>query len=178
MEFYSLYRIRHLGLDGLLDIVYTPPDHSLPKGLTRDAVRLYPSDVYRLLYTRNPHTPKGELKPNPKLLSAIIRELGGSPDAVIYVGDSLMKDITMAQAAKVADVWAKYGAAHDREEYELLRRVTHWPKQDVQKEQELTGAEVRPSHILENSFGELLSLFDFGPFEQRPSVSANHSGSS
>jgi FMN phosphatase YigB (HAD superfamily) len=34
MAFYSNYRIRKLGLDGLLDSLYSPPDHALPKNLT------------------------------------------------------------------------------------------------------------------------------------------------
>lgn len=169
-EFYSLYRIRHLGLDGLLDVVYTPPDHPFPAGITRDGIRRHPADEYRLKKTQHRHTPEGELKPNPGLLADIVKETGGALSGTIYIGDSLMKDIAMAQAAQVIDVYAKYGKAQNRPEYQLLREVTHWTDQDVQRERELTKADVKPSYELINSFAEVLELFDFIPFESRQIV--------
>ena len=70
----------------------------------------------------------------------------------------------MAQTASVADVWAKYGDARDRPEYELLRRVTHWPAPDVEREKVVKPEDVKPSFILENSFSEILERFEFEPF--------------
>lgn len=55
-----------------------------------------------------PHA-TGERKPKPGLLLEIIREAGACPEPAVYVGDSLMKDVAMAQAADVADVHAAYG---------------------------------------------------------------------
>jgi len=133
LEFYSLYLIRKLDLDGLLDFVYTPPDHALPSGLSRDKIRHHPPQSYALTKTQHRHTPLGELKPNPKLLADIIIETGGKSSESIYIGDSLMKDIAMAQDARVIDVYAKYGTAQYRPEYELLREVTHWTPEAVQK---------------------------------------------
>jgi phosphoglycolate phosphatase len=164
LEFYSLYRIRKLNLDGLLDFVYTPPDHPLPSGMSREKIRLYPLESYDLTATKSRHTPPGELKPNPKLLADIIAEVGGDKNESIYVGDSLMKDIAMAQDAGVTDVYAKYGGAQSRQEYELLREVTHWTAQDVQREKELTRANVKPTFELERHFAEMKDLFDFKPF--------------
>jgi hypothetical protein len=51
MGFYSNYRIRRLGLDGILDYVFCPEDHTLPSGLTADRLRAYPSSHYELQYT-------------------------------------------------------------------------------------------------------------------------------
>ncbi len=42
------------------------------------------------------------------------------PTRMIYVGDTLMKDVLMAQQAGVRDVWAKYGEAQASEEYDGL----------------------------------------------------------
>jgi hypothetical protein len=76
----------------------------------------------------------------------------------------------MAQQTRVTDVWAKYGAADKREEYELLRRVTHWTDEVVALEKTIQPQDVKPSLVLENSFGEILKLFDFSRFvETRPS---------
>lgn len=175
LEFYSLYRIRKLNLDGLLDFVYTPPDHPLPSGLSREKIRLYPAQSYALTRTQHRHTPPGELKPNPQLLADIITEIGGNIHESIYIGDSLMKDINMAQDAGVTDVYAKYGTAQNRPEYELLREVTHWTPQSVQKEKELTRSDVKPTFELQRYFSEIRDFFDFQPFA-KASARGNPSG--
>jgi len=164
LEFYSLYRVRKLNLDGLLDFVYTPPDHALPSGLSREKIRLYSPESYTLTKTQHRHTPPGELKPNPKLLADIILETGGRSSESIYIGDSLMKDIAMAQDAGVTDVYAKYGTAQNRPEYGLLREVTHWTPQAVQKEKDLTRSDIEPTYELQRHFSEIKELFDFQPF--------------
>jgi hypothetical protein len=63
-------------------------------------------------------------------------------------------------------VWAKYGIAQNRPEYQLLRDVTHWTDEAVQKEKNLTTGEITPSYVLPNSFSEVLSLFDFAAFSR------------
>jgi hypothetical protein len=88
--------------------------------------------------------------------------MGVTVESVVYVGDSLMKDIAMARSAGVSSALAEYGAAHHREEYELLRRVTHWPDKDVAEEKRiLSSKEVEPDVRLRRSFCELLAMFEF-----------------
>lgn len=165
MAFYTNYRMRQLGLDGLVDYLYSPPDHDLPANLTPEQVRMYPAQYYDLKATEHRYTPKGELKPNPKLLLDIIKDVGAKPEQCLYVGDSPMKDIAMAQRASVADAYAKYGKAQHTPAYELLRRVTHWTSEQVQREKDIEQAgSVTPTHTLEASFSELLAIFEFSPF--------------
>ena len=164
MAYYSSTRVRKLGLDGLLSVLYSPADHELPRGLTREQVRRHPEEHYQLTRVLHRHTPPGELKPNPKLLIDIIRDLRTTVSEVAYVGDSPMKDVAMAQDAGVADVLALYGKAQDRAAYELLRRVTHWTPEDVEREKAiLQRGDIRPTFILSQSFDELTNLFDFVP---------------
>jgi len=132
--------------------------------LTTNEIRRYAPERYSLRRTKHKHTPKGEIKPNPRVLLAIIKDIGGTPEETVYVGDNLIKDVLMAQPASVADVWAKYGDAKDRPQYELLRRVTHWRASDVEREKVVKPADVKPSYILENSFSEILERFEFVPF--------------
>lgn len=160
--FYSAYRIRKLDLDLLLDVVYSPADHDLPPHITLAQLRRYADERYQLRRTVHRHTPSGARKPNPNVLRKIVKDARVSLDNAIYVGDSLMKDVLMAQQAGVADAWAKYGFAPRRPEYELLKRVTHWSPADVAREKALSSHEVTPTHVLEDSFSELLRLFDFG----------------
>lgn len=164
MSFYSSYRVRSLGLDRTLDYLFSPPDHELPGRLTQKEIRYYPEERYKLRRTVHRHLPKGVIKPDPKVLLDIIRDVGAAPSEAIYVGDSLMKDVAMAQAAGVKDVWAKYGEAKDRREYELLRKVTHWTAKDVEREKRLTPSELEPSCVLEKSLGEILGQFPFCKF--------------
>jgi len=164
MAFYSNRRVKRLGLDGLLDCLYSPEDHDLPHGLSREDLRQYPPEEYRLFHTLHRHTPRGVLKPSPEVLLDIVKEVGARAFETIYVGDNLLKDVSMAQAARIMDVFAKYGEAKDRtEQYELLRRVTHWSPEMVERERQLRVEQVRPSFTLQEKFGELLDLFDFGP---------------
>ena len=168
MGFYSASRIRSLGLDGVLDYLYSPADHSLPLGLSREQIRMYTPDHYGLERTEHRYTPPGEVKPNPVLLLDILGEVGGSVESSIYVGDSLVKDVLMAQEAGITDVYAKYGTAHTREEYELLRAVTHWTAEQVEREKAASSRMIQPSFTLERCFEEVLDLFEFYSFTSIP----------
>ena len=164
MGFYSASRVRSLGLDGVLDYLYSPADHPLPAGLRREQLRRYPPEHYGLERTEHRHTPEGEVKPNPAVLLDIVGEVGGTVESAIYIGDSLIKDVLMAQDAGVPDVHARYGTAHAREEYELLRAVTHWTAEQVESEKLANSRTVRPTFTLERGFQQLLDLFEFRAF--------------
>lgn len=74
-----------------------------------------------------------------------------------------MKDIRMAQTAGVLDVHAKYGEAQRRPEYDLLRRVSHWPDEVVSHERQLLeDPEIEPTVSLVHGFYELLPLIGLG----------------
>ena len=165
MAFYSNYRVRRLGLDGVINLMFCPEDHVLPEGLRAEDFRHYPAEHYELKYTKQHFTPKGTMKPDTKVLDEIVRDLGLRKADCVYVGDSLMKDVAMALDCGVEDVWAKYGRAHERPDYKLLRDVTHWTDKDVAREQEIKEREhVHPTHTLEKTFSEILNLFDFRDF--------------
>ena len=67
----------------------------------------------------------------------------------------------MAQLAGVHDVHARYGAAQNRPEYGLLRAVTHWTAEDVEREKRVRVTDVTPTHVLEKGFDGLLQCFRF-----------------
>ena len=165
MAFYTSRRLREMGLDGLLDSLYSPADHDAPVGLTPEQARRYPADAYRLRKTLHRHTPPGELKPNPGVLAGILADVGARAEDAVYVGDSLMKDIAMARDAGVADVYAAYGDNRHGEAYELLRAVSHWTDADVEREQQIQQrGRVTPTHTLDHCLSQLLALFEFVPF--------------
>jgi FMN phosphatase YigB (HAD superfamily) len=165
MAFYSNYRVRRLGLDGVLDFVFCPEDHKLPLSLSPEEIRKYPAQHYELKHTQTRFTPKGSKKPDVAVLSTMLDDLELDKNSSVYVGDSLMKDVAMARDCGVDDVWAKYGQAHKREEYKLLQDVTHWTAEDVQREQLINEREhVQPKWILDTNFAQILDIFTFGDF--------------
>jgi phosphoglycolate phosphatase len=159
--FHTTARVKKLGLDGILDYLYSPRDHDWPEGVSPEELRRLESEAYDLTDTEARHTPPGHLKPSPVVLESIVSALRG-PAEVAYVGDSLMKDIAMAQAVGAIDVLAEYGQAQDRREYELLRRVSHWTDEDVERERRIAEQpDVTPSVVLMHSFAEILDHFEF-----------------
>jgi phosphoglycolate phosphatase len=162
--YYADYRVRTLGLDGALDYLYSLPDHALPEGTTVSQIRRYPPEHYRLRSTVHRHTREGAWKPDASVLLEILRDVGADPARAVYVGDSLVKDVAMAQAASVVDVFARYGDVRSRPGYGLLRRVTHWSPAMVARSEALREADVHPTHVLVDGFAELLALVDFRRF--------------
>ncbi len=157
--FYTNYRFRKLGLDGLIDVLYSPEDHSVPEEVI--ATRRYDAETYAFKHTVHHYTPEGEVKPNPAILLEIVRDLGVSIEEVVYVGDNPLKDVFMAQQAGITDVHAAYGSSQHKPEYELLRKVTHWTPEMVERERTaLKPGNVVASHVLTTNFAELLPLFE------------------
>jgi FMN phosphatase YigB (HAD superfamily) len=162
MAFYSNYRVRRLGLDGIFDVIFSPADHDIPKGMTVDQLRKYPATKYEFAYTKHQNTPTGELKPNKDILLSIIARVGAKVEECVYVGDSLVKDVAMAKDTGVTDVWAKYGLTQNSDAYQLLREVTHWSAADVEREKRISEREVKPTIELDVSYSQLFDSFQFG----------------
>jgi histidinol phosphatase-like enzyme len=162
--YYTEFRVKALGLDGIIDYLYSPQNHEMPQNLTAEQTAFYPIKSCKLEYTQHHHTPKGEIKPNPDILRSILTDINAPVEEVAYIGDSLTKDIIMAQAVPVLDVYAQYGASHKRQEYELLRKVTHWKPEQVEKEKLTDQTTVVPTFVLQTSYSEILTLFQFIPY--------------
>lgn len=161
-SYYTSYRLKTFGLDSYIDYLFSPPDHELPDELGSGT-------KFNFQLTKPRHTPEGETKPNPKLLLDIISEVGANVEDCVYIGDSEMKDIDMAQQAGVTDVFARYGTSHfeqNVEGYDLLRSVTHWTDADVEREKMIKeNYHSMPPTYSVDSFSELLDLFDFCTFD-------------
>lgn len=159
VAYWTEWRIKHTELDGIIQYLYSAPDHDLPAGTTIEQLRRRSSDEYGLKLTIHRHVPRGEVKPNPDILASILKDLGCDPKDAVYVGDSLLKDVQMAQQAGVLDVHASYGEAQHKPEYELLRRVSHWPDAIVTREKQLIGNPlIKPTISLSHGFYEILPL--------------------
>lgn len=102
--------------------------------------------------------PPEDRKPNARVLLDICDLEGFQPNNVVYVGDSLGKDIYMAKGAGIFSTWAKYGNDVDAEKYKALVAVSHWTTKDIERESAVKAAATGtvPDLVLENSFAEIL----------------------
>ncbi len=157
--YWTEWRIRKTRLDGLIDVLYSSEDHDFPEGTTVASIRTQPLDTYGLTNTIHKTLPRGLRKPNTEVLRKILSVENASSEDAVYIGDSLMKDIAMAQDAGVLDIHAAYGVAHERSEYELLRRVTHWTDAEVEREKSI-HRNVIATFSLSTSFGEVGRFFE------------------
>jgi phosphoglycolate phosphatase len=159
--FYSKMRFKRFGLDGLIDNIYTSSERDEADLEYINQVRVHPSSYYSLDKTIEKSIRFGKLKPSPDILLQIISEVGTSIESSVYVGDSEYKDVLMANQARVPVVWAKYGVAVDRPAYELLREVSHWSDEDIEREKEIrkNATDLRSDLVLESGFHEILAHF-------------------
>jgi FMN phosphatase YigB (HAD superfamily) len=164
LGYWTEWRIRQTGLDGVIDVLYSARDHDFPRGVTRRQVRTLKKDQYGLKQTEHRYVDRDVIKPDPRILEEIVNEYGGGVTGIAYVGDNVSKDIVMAQRVGLYDVHAAYGEAHKRPEYELLRDVTHWTQEMIDRERDTRpGVLPKPSYVLRKNLAEILDLFDFGP---------------
>lgn len=159
---YSNERLVQLGLDGVVHKIYSPAHH----------IDLEPCELegsYKLQCTQHILLPKQDIKPNPKTLTDIISQVGAKKEQVIYIGDSKMKDIQMANKAGVTSVWAKYGCDIAPKEYELLKLVSHWTDEDIAKEEEIrrnaNDEALAPVITLDISLSQIFEHFNFKEFK-------------
>jgi len=150
LAYYTNYRLRRLGLDSLVDYLFSPPDHELPAGVN--------SEADQLVHAKHVYLPKGVRKPDRMALLDIVDDVGRAPPECIYLGDSLKNDIAMAQDARIEDVYAKYGAAQGHPGYAMLQKVSHWPEVDVQRETQISERVVKPTHTI-NQFSDIVRFF-------------------
>jgi hypothetical protein len=141
--------------------------------MTPERLRVYPASHYELQDTTQLYTPRGSKKPDTAVLNSIISDLGLAKDECIYVGDNLFKDVAMALDCGVDDAWAQYGQAHERAEYSLLKQVTHWAPEEVEREARIKAREhVQQTYTLAKSFSEILDVVDFRDFHgEKPKLS-------
>jgi FMN phosphatase YigB (HAD superfamily) len=150
----SLYRLEKLGIKKYFKHLYTPKDkfHDELDNKTLEWLTEHES-ILRLLT-------KDELKPNPKLLIDICLREGIAIEEAVYVGDSIVKDISMSNDAGVTSVWAEYGKQHSLDYWSILVSITHWTEDDVKREESLKEAlGTCEPHLKIQHFSELIKLF-------------------
>ncbi len=157
--FFTKYRIKHLNLDGIIDTIYSPKGSNLPLSVYRH----YSEDFWDPQVTEIRTLSNDIRKPSAEILNQIVEDYNVDKAQVIYIGDKLDRDVFMAQQSGITSVHAKYGHVIDDDKYALLKRVTHWTDEDVQREIEFkeNNKNIPPADFILNDFSELLDLFNY-----------------
>lgn len=151
MSINALFRLEKLGIKEYIKRLYAPegkylghPDPNFTKPLEADYIRFIPKD---------------NKKPNPQVLIDICERENIDPSDTWYVGDSLIRDIAMANSAHIKSIWAEYGTQYSPEVWDILVRVTHWTENDVRRENELRNQykEVIPTYTID-SFSRIIQI--------------------
>lgn len=160
--FFTKYRIKHLNLDGIIDVIYSPEGYNIPDSVYKH----YDDDFWNPKLTKIKSLPKDTRKPNAEILWTILNDFGADKESSIYIGDKLDRDILMAQQAGVTNVYAEYGHVIDGAKYSLLVDVTHWTDEDVIRERNFKNQKIatpKPDYTV-SSFNQIKDLFNFTKF--------------
>jgi FMN phosphatase YigB (HAD superfamily) len=171
--FYTVMRFKKLKLEGVIDYLFTSEDHETPNDELLKTVRAHPPEYYEIRATKHRSVGRGRVKPDPHILDEIVTEVGATKASAIYVGDSLYKDVAMAKDAGVFGVWAEYGEARGQPGYDLLREVSHWTQEDVEKDRLLKTKDVVANAVLKTGFAELLPLLKDLRYERKIASEGN-----
>jgi len=116
-------RLKWLKLDGHFDALYTLPGYPVPENVDPEIKRRQAAGHYRSRAQVVELPPDAE-KPSPKGLRRILDDLGLSGAEVLYVGDSVKKDMPVARACGALGVWAEYGTYVSAEYRERLAVIS------------------------------------------------------
>jgi len=153
MSYYAFKRLMQLDIIQYFDCLYAAEEHLIPDYIVeqKESIEtLMPDFVIHQL-------PVFQHKPNPAILQKILSDFKVQADQAVYVGDSLNRDVYMAQQVGVLDVYARYGDSFNREDFALLVKITHWTQEDIKREQTIP-ADLHPS-ISIDSFAAVQRIF-------------------
>ncbi|MBX7098226.1 MAG: HAD family hydrolase [Myxococcaceae bacterium] len=159
-------RAKRMELDQHLTALYTLPGFTFPA--TPEGEKLVAPDIQQK-EARGEYRaacpvielPRDAEKPNPKGFLQICRTYGVEAQQVVYVGDSLKKDVGMAQAVGAIDCWAEYGTYVSLEYRERLDIISAAAitRRHASSVFESGEKPQKPTHALSN-FGQVLDVID------------------
>lgn len=156
LRYHVVQRLKHLQLEGYFDALLTVKDHTFPPGLASGDIRIYGSD-YDTIVPAVIEVSSEIRKPNPAFVAPLLNALRIDASQVVYVGDSIVRDIQMAKRIGAVDVHARYGTRVDAKLTDELRKITYWTVEDVERDAAERAIALPPTHSIE-SFAEVQSL--------------------
>jgi phosphoglycolate phosphatase-like HAD superfamily hydrolase len=149
LHFHAIYRLKQLAIEEYFSAIVCHPDHELPPGLTYEDVRFYEdASRYQTIIPLTVRPPDEVRKPDPRFLQGLLAQLSVFPEEVLYVGDSLTKDILLARRIGAFDALARFGRGVDAVTFAELLKITYWTEEDLEFDSQLKQEAVTPTFIL------------------------------
>jgi FMN phosphatase YigB (HAD superfamily) len=158
-------RLRDLGIDKYFDCLISRTNLPMPD-YAPDRIRknsgVPTAGHVPIVQTLEPH----QLKPTLHSFDIVRSFFRYHPESTYFVGDSLWKDVSLAQKIGINDIWARYGAHNNENNLKTLRRITHWsPEEEL--EYRTAKEKIKPTYEIDD-FSEVeeiveprqMSLFD------------------
>lgn len=140
------YRLHHAGLDGAVHSLYGRPVFT-PFG-----------DAPSLQHTVPFHVTGWKSKPSTTVVEHILHAHRVQPQQVLYVGDSMRRDMAMASAAGLNPVWASYGTNYPEREPAIESLVRVQRLHPFPPDASMVNEPNRNGHTVISSFSEVLDL--------------------
>jgi len=157
-SFSAEQRLKRLEIAPYVSALYALKTYPLPRSVHLDQAILNRMKVgyYRSQVGKVVEMDHAFEKPNPEGLGQLLRRERIRPGQAVLVGDNPKKDIVVAQACSVADVWARYGTAIAPE---MRSRLSFYSAPSVQRRNVAAEgeAQVVPAHTIDR-FDQLLEL--------------------
>lgn len=157
VKYWAVKRIKQTNLDGTLSKLFVSEETVNPLNDSFDKNRTLDKDEYELTKTRIMTVTQSRRKPDPAIVKEIAHLESCRTSELIVVGDSLLKDVSMANSAGAKSAYAKYGDVRHEDSYEKLRQVSHWTNEDIERDRNLNPKSTMPDITLETSIAELLN---------------------
>jgi phosphoglycolate phosphatase len=145
-------RLELLDVEKFFRIIYCVRPRGFEKEGRFDRIKRKLDSQYRLIDF-------GLKKPDPMFISSVMREQSLRRSNAIYVGDSLDRDIRIANDAGIQSAWAAYGVRHNEKNAEFLVRLSHWTADEVEAYKARARLrEAVPNFELSQSLEELIPI--------------------
>jgi phosphoglycolate phosphatase len=160
LMFHATARLKRLGIEDLFAAICAPPDHGLPAGISVEDVRYFSDESkYETSIPIKIEIDPAIRKPDPRGLQIVLDSLGVDARECVYVGDSVTRDILMAQQSGVLDVLAEYGRHFSLPNYSELVKITYWTAEKITEEEALKSIPIVPSFAI-SSFRKILDVIN------------------
>ena len=156
-EFQAQARLKYLRIDRFFDLLLSWKGHGVPEHALSDVHTRMKEGTYRWRIPSTRYRGLADAKPNPDILTSVLREFQLLPENTYLVGDSLWKDIYAAQQVGMNDIWAEYGRViNERKNLDTILRITPWTEEMLAKNQAASD-EIHPTYVIKD-FAEVISI--------------------
>jgi phosphoglycolate phosphatase len=151
-------RLKFLRIDRFFNRLHSLQDEEVPKYAPSDVLeKLEAGTYYTSRVASKSDFDQSRSKPNPESLYHVMREFELIEESTYLVGDSIAKDIGVAQEVGVVDIWARYGRnLTNQKNMDTLLRITPWTEEELERSRKAAEF-IEPTFVIDD-FSEITRI--------------------